>query len=173
MSDPPLRPHLLKAFLQYYHTCSSPLSSYSLWKWVRRGHGLNAQQSSGRITTGNARTSPVRFTVFGMVKETTRLNVIELERPHWDIMDIVSRDLVLHYDMQLLTLSRALDEHGWESGAEITDHIVLTSDIKPIEPGSLLFATVLLTVREYSDQADEEAYVLEVVELKCKYSDRS
>ncbi|KAJ6471610.1 hypothetical protein C8R47DRAFT_1297427 [Mycena vitilis] len=157
-----LRTHLLKAHLAYYHSCQYTLSSYDAWRWVKRGVGLNAQIASGRMSTGCGQHKPIRFSVFGMVKRTARSNVVILERPQWSPMDVVCRELTLHYDMQLLTLARVLDYHGWEPDIP-GDEIVLTVEegTLQIEEGSIFFATALLTVREEVDDATSEAYLLD------------
>ncbi|KAJ6476664.1 hypothetical protein C8R47DRAFT_1075532 [Mycena vitilis] len=169
-----LRTHLLRAHLAYYHGRKHTLAFYNDWRWVQRGAGLNAQTPpSGRITTGFSCSSPVRFTVFGMVRQTDRQGVIVLERPHWTTPTLVGRDLTLQYDMQLLTLARVLDQHGWEP--EIPrDEIVLTveGDGNQIESGSLFFATVLLTIKTDVDDGALEAYLMDVVQYNGRYLDK-
>ncbi|KAJ6518258.1 hypothetical protein C8R47DRAFT_1062791 [Mycena vitilis] len=163
-----IRPFLLPGFLEYYRTRPAPLSVSEDWAWVKRKDGLNAQAPKAR--KGFRSNAPVKFAVWGMVTGTHREGIVELKRPRWEADGVAGRELGIQFDMQLLTLCRALELHVLDNRIP-NDTIALTTDSTDIPIGAALFATCLLSVLDNAADDAPERYKLDVLTIDGLYLD--
>ncbi|KAJ7731966.1 hypothetical protein B0H16DRAFT_1468763 [Mycena metata] len=147
-------PSSLRAFLGFLEEASFPLTTYSEdWIWAPTTNGLLA-----KYLKPSGRSSAIRFSIFGIVAESERPGIVTLCRPEWDDDGSVGRELSVHYDTQLVTLSRILEDNRWEPTFR-NNEIVLEHDT-PADVGSVYFATATLRIKEEVEDIEHEAYVL-------------
>ncbi|KAJ7153795.1 hypothetical protein C8R46DRAFT_1042172 [Mycena filopes] len=165
-----LRIHIFRAFLAFYTERKNPLATYEDWAWVARGDGLNAQKKR-RSPAGSSTTTPVRFSVFGVVVDDEtdhREDIIKLRCPDWADCGSVGRDLEVQFNSQLATLARVLERHDWVPDFPKDMISVKTRD--KVKTGATVFLTALLTVLKEEEDGMVEAYVLDVVSINGAYS---
>ncbi|KAJ7168772.1 hypothetical protein C8R46DRAFT_1218162 [Mycena filopes] len=149
-----LRIHIFRAFLAFYTERKNPLATYEDWAWVAHGDGLNAQKKR-RSPAGSSTTTPVRFSVFGVVVDDEtdhREDIIKLRCPDWADS----------------TLARVLERHDWVPDFPKDMISVKTRD--KVKTGATVFLTALLTVLKEEEDGMVEAYVLDVVSINGAYS---
>ncbi|KAJ7042859.1 hypothetical protein C8F04DRAFT_1175955 [Mycena alexandri] len=154
-----LRPHLLRGFLRFLQESKWPLTSNETsWIWTKAGNGIIAQRN--RTNARDAEPVSVKFTIFGQVLDSDEINVVTLGRPEWNRDGAIGRELAMHFDLQLLTLAKILEEKGWKARNFCGDKLRVIHDGEPIAIGGAYFATATLTIKDSIADNDEEPYVL-------------
>ncbi|KAJ7025247.1 hypothetical protein C8F04DRAFT_1191601 [Mycena alexandri] len=165
-----LRPHLLRAFLGFLEESRWPLTRVDpAWIWKKTQGGV-----SPKITRSNlpdAEPVSVKFTIFGIISESD-VDTVVLGKPEWKGDGAVGRELALHFDSQLLTLTKILESKGWKPGRFCADRLVIMHNEEPVVVGGAYFATATLTVKDAIEDDDDEPYILEMRTMEAVFVDR-
>ncbi|KAJ7801438.1 hypothetical protein B0H13DRAFT_2390014 [Mycena leptocephala] len=145
--SPAIHVHLLRGCLEFLRSSRTALSGSDLqWLWVPTADGFIAHKKK---RSGSA---PIIFTIFGVIATPGRPDVLEFN---------------IRFDMQLLTMSRVMEHHGWDPADD--SHIVVTYAGATYPIGSTIFATATLTVKDVTVESDDEPYILDLVSVEAMY----
>ncbi|KAK6974072.1 hypothetical protein R3P38DRAFT_3239934 [Favolaschia claudopus] len=183
--ETPMRGHLLHGYLQFYNSQQWTMAKPEPWIWQHRETStMTAHDPSRRRKSMVGRgTSPAEFEIFGMVVPLKRPGFLMLRRPTWANVGSADREFAVHYDKQLVTLSKAMEENGVNPyigeqfylkpkafAPKLTlqdkDEIVLTYEGGEFQENAVLFATVTLAVSPSKTALRREFYTLQVKEIR-------
>ncbi|KAJ7832111.1 hypothetical protein B0H13DRAFT_2371136 [Mycena leptocephala] len=160
--SPAIHVHLLRGCLEFLRSSRTALSGSDLqWLWVPTADGFIAHKKK---RSGSA---PIIFTIFGVIATPGRPDVLVLEKPDWQAEGSVGKEFNIRFDMQLLTMSRVMEHHGWDPADD--SHIVVTYAGATYPIGSTIFATATLTVKDVTVESDDEPYILDLVSVEAMY----
>ncbi|KAK6977006.1 hypothetical protein R3P38DRAFT_2771334 [Favolaschia claudopus] len=178
----PLRGHLLSGYLSFYNSQRWPLAEPESWTWKNTGISAVPQDPYRRRVSlvGPSSTAAV-FEVFGMVKGAVNIHgtrqyrsltkhkssegFIELRRPTWKNLASADREFAVHYDKQLVSLAKALEQNNVDPSIK-NDCIILTSENTDFKVDTVIFATATLSVYPFKISGREEFYSLDVKSVR-------
>ncbi|KAK6977023.1 hypothetical protein R3P38DRAFT_2810721 [Favolaschia claudopus] len=100
-----------------------------------------------------------------LTKHKSSEGFIELRRPTWKNLASADREFAVHYDKQLVSLAKALEQNNVDPSIK-NDCIILTSENTDFKVDTVIFATATLSVYPFKISGREEFYSLDVKSVR-------